>query len=182
MRSALFVTTACLALLAGCTSAPPLNFAVPNISPSTRKFDADLRAVSVSFAAPNEQTGEVPSNGEGIPQLWERAVVEALNKTSVFDDDSARKVNLFVKIQELDPPAGGFTMVTDTTAKYLLVNRKTGETLMEETISTKGIVPPGYAFVGVVRAKESINRAVQNNIQNFLQLLEARKVLTSKKQ
>jgi hypothetical protein len=114
--------------------------------------------------------------------LWERAVVEALNKTSVFDDDSARKVNLFVKIQELDPPAGGFTMVTDTTAKYLLVNRKTGETLMEETISTKGIVPPGYAFVGVVRAKESINRAVQNNIQNFLQLLEARKVLTSKTQ
>ena len=174
MRFAVSAATLCLTLLTGCTSAPPLNFSVPNVSPSNQKLDADLKAVSVSFAAPSEQTGEVPSNGEGIPQLWERAVVEAVNKSSVFDDESARKVNIFVKIQELDPPAGGFTMVTDTTAKYLLVNRKTGETIMEETISTKGIVPPGYAFAGITRAKESINRAVQNNIHDFLLQLEAK--------
>ncbi len=143
--------------------------------PSTHKLDADLRAVSVSYAAPNEQTGEVPSNGEAIPELWERAVVEAINKSSMFDDESTKKVNLFVKIQELDPPMGGATMVTDTSAKYLLVNRKTGETLLEETITNKGVVSPGYAFSGAVRAKESINRAVQNNIQEFLKRLDARR-------
>lgn len=168
--------TLLLAALSGCTSVPPLNFSIQSVSPSAHKIDADLRAVSVSFAAPNEQTGEVPSDGEGIPILWERAVVEAVNKSSVFDDESTRKVNLFVKIQELDPPAAGVTMVTDTSAKYLLVNRKTGETLLEETITTKGVVPPGYAFAGIVRAKESINRAVQNNIRGFLTKLEAQKV------
>ncbi|MEB2870329.1 UDP-N-acetylglucosamine acyltransferase [Pseudomonas rhizosphaerae] len=159
-------------LLTGCVSAPPLNFSVQGVEPSKRKLDADLRAVSVSYAVPSEQTGNVPSDGEGVPLLWERALSEAVNKSSVFDDESAKKVNLFVKIRELDPPAGGFTMVTDTSASYLLVNRKTGETILEETITTQGSVPPGYAFVGVVRAKESINRAVQNNIREFLSRLE----------
>ena len=176
MRSRIAVGTLLIALLSGCTSVPPLNFSVQSVSPSTHKVDADLRAVSVSFAAPNEQTGNVPSDGEGIPELWERAVVEAINKSSVFDDESTKKVNLFVKIQELDPPVAGVTMVTDASAKYLLVNRKTGETLLEETIITKGIVPPGYAFAGVVRLKESVNRAVQNNIRDFLAKLEAQKL------
>ena len=30
----------------------------------------------------------------------------------------------------------------------------------------------GYAFMGIVRARESVNRAVQNNITMFLQALE----------
>ncbi|MGY2222435.1 UDP-N-acetylglucosamine acyltransferase [Pseudomonas gingeri] len=164
-----------IALLTGCTSAPPLNFSVQGISPSTQKLDADLRAVAVSYAAPNEQTGNVPSDGEAIPGLWERAVVEAINKSAVFDDESTKKVNLFVKIQELDPPLGGATMTTDASAKYLLVDRKTGKTVFEETITNQGVVSPGYAFSGYVRAKESVNRAVQNNIQEFLRRLEARK-------
>lgn len=161
-----------ISLLTGCVSAPPLNFSVQGVEPSKRKVDAELRSVSVSYAAPSEQSGEVPSDGEGIPILWERALSEAINKSSIFDDDAEKKVNLFVKINELDPPAAGITMVTDTSAKYLLVNRKTGETILEETVTTKGIVPPGYAFAGIVRAKESINRAVQNNIQEFLSRLE----------
>ncbi|WP_256344830.1 UDP-N-acetylglucosamine acyltransferase [Pseudomonas gingeri] len=175
MHARIAIGALLITLLAGCSSAPPLNFSVQDVSPSTHKLDADLRAVSVSYAAPNEQTGEVPSNGEAIPELWERAVVEAINKSSMFDDESTKKVNLFVKIQELDPPMGGATMVTDTSAKYLLVNRKTGETLLEETITNKGVVSPGYAFSGAVRAKESINRAVQNNIQEFLKRLDARR-------
>ena len=172
MRSRAISALLLVSLLTGCVSAPPLNFSVQGVEPSKRKVDAELRAVSVSYAVPSEQTGEVPSNGEGVPMLWERALAEAINKSSVFDDDSAKKANLFVKIKELDPPAAGFTMVTDTSASYLLVNRKTGEKILEETITTKGSVPPGYAFVGVVRAKESINRAVQNNIREFLSRLE----------
>ncbi len=162
-----------LSLLTGCVSAPPLNFSLQDVEPSKRSIDADLRSVSVSFAAPSEQTGEVPSNGEGIPLLWERALVEAVNKRSVFDDDSVNKVNLFVKIKQLDLPAGGLTMVTDATASYLLVSRKSGATLLEQTITTTGSVPPGYAFYGHVRAKESINRAVQNNIREFLDRLDS---------
>jgi len=106
MHARIVIRALLITLLAGCASAPPLNFSVQNVSPSSHKLDADLRAVSVSYAAPSEQTGEVPSNGEGIPQLWERAVVEALNKSSVFDDESPKKVSLFVKIQDLDAPAG----------------------------------------------------------------------------
>ena len=107
MHARIVIRALLITLLAGCASAPPLNFSVQNVSPSSHKLDADLRAVSVSYAAPSEQTGEVPSNGETIPELWERAVVEAINKNSMFDDKSTKKVNLFVKIQELDPPTDG---------------------------------------------------------------------------
>ncbi len=33
-------------------------------------------------------------------------------------------------------------------------------------------MPAGYAFAGVIRARESINRSTQNNIALFLQALE----------
>ncbi|WP_338919230.1 UDP-N-acetylglucosamine acyltransferase [Pseudomonas silesiensis] len=172
MRLRVAASALLISLLTGCVSAPPLNFAVQDVSTSKRKLDAELRAVSVSFAVPGEQTGEIPSDGEGVPILWERSLSEAINKSSLFNDESAQKLNLFVKIKELDPPEAGITMTTDASAKYLLVNRKTGETLLEETITTQGVVPPGYAFAGYVRAKESINRAVQNNIREFLSRLE----------
>ena len=172
MRLRVAASALLISLLTGCVSAPPLNFAVQDVSTSKRKLDAELRAVSVSFAVPAEQTGEIPSDGEGVPILWERSLSEAINKSSLFNDESAQKLNLFVKINELDPPEAGITMTTDASAKYLLVDRKTGETLLEETITTRGVVPPGYAFAGYVRAKESINRAVQNNIREFLSRLE----------
>ncbi|MBH3395822.1 UDP-N-acetylglucosamine acyltransferase [Pseudomonas monteilii] len=172
MRFRFALAASLLLLLTGCVSAPPLNFSVQGVEPSKRKVDAELRSVSVSYAAPSEQTGDVPSDGEGVPFLWERALSEAINKSSIFDDESAKKVNLFVKIRELDPPEAGITMTTGASAKYLLVDRKTGATILEENITTKGVVPPGYAFAGYVRAKESINRAVQTNIQEFLSRLE----------
>lgn len=161
-----------ISLLTGCVSAPPLNFSVSDVEHSERKLDAELRSISVSYAVPSEQTGDVPSNGEGVPFLWERALSEAINKSSLFDDDSERKVNLFVKIRELDPPEVGATMVTDASASYSLVDRKTGERMVEATVTTKGAVPYEYALIGDVRAKESINRAVQSNIREFLNMLE----------
>ena len=40
-----------------------------------------------------------------------------------------------------------------------------------ETISSDGVVPMDYAFVGVVRAQESVNRAARNNIADFINIL-----------
>ncbi|MNP83226.1 hypothetical protein D3C76_1821120 [compost metagenome] len=63
-------------------------------------------------------------------------------------------------------------MVTNASASYSLVDRKTGEAMVEATVTTQGAVPYEYALIGDVRAKESINRAVQNNIREFLSRLE----------
>jgi len=172
IRNAL-VAASLLLVLTGCVSAPPLNFSVDGVQASTQKLDADLRATSVSYASPSEKTGDLPSDGEAVPQLWQSALQESLNRATLFDDDSSNKVNLLVKIMELDVPAGGITMTTTSMARYQLVSRKTGKVLFEKDIAAIGEVPPGYAFSGLVRIKESINRAVQNNIRSFLASLNS---------
>lgn len=132
--------------------------------------------MSVSFAGPNETRGEIPSSGEEVPGYWESALREGVNRISVFDDDSAQKVNIFVKITELDIAGGGLTMTTKARATYQIVNRKTGKITYEREVSTIGSVPVSYAFLGSTRIKESINRAVQENIRVFLEGISAAKL------
>ena len=42
-----------------------------------------------------------------------------------------------------------------------------------ESISSEGVVPMDYAFMGIIRATESMNRAVRNNIADFINSLES---------
>lgn len=129
--------------------------------------------MTVTLARPDEKTGDMPAGMEGlVPQLWQTALQDALNRMSIFQDDSSTKVNLSVKILKMEPPAAGASMTTTTAAKYELINRKNGDILYTQTIDSSGTVPWDYAFMGVTRARESINRAVQNNISQFLQSLD----------
>lgn len=165
-----------LAFLAGCASPPPLNFSVQGLEMSPNKIDANLRSMSVSFAGPNEARGEIPSNGEEVPRFWESGLREGVNRISVFDDDSTNKVNIFVKITELDIAVGGVTMTSKARATYQIVNRKSGKILYEKDVYTIGSVPGTYAFSGATRIKESINRAVQQNIRVFLDAISTAKL------
>ncbi|MBC3381800.1 UDP-N-acetylglucosamine acyltransferase [Serratia fonticola] len=91
---------------------------------------------------------------------------------AIFKDNSENKVSLSVKVLALDIPSFGVTFTTKTIARYELINRADGGIIYTQDISSVGTVSPGYAFAGIVRARESINRAVQNNITQFLQALE----------
>lgn len=172
MKKSLFIATFAL-MLAGCQSVPPINFSVPNVGYSTKKVEAELKSMTVSIARADEKTGDLPAGMETlIPQLWQNSLQESLNKMAVFNDDAPTKVNLSVKILKLDIPGAGFSMTTETAARYEILDRKTGAVIYTQDIVAKGEVPMDYAFAGVTRARESINRAVQNNITQFLQALE----------
>ncbi|WP_058836434.1 hypothetical protein [Luteimonas abyssi] len=159
--------------LAGCASNPPLNFSVPNVGVTAQKVDADMRSLTVSLARPDEAKGKIPAAAQHeVPQMWESALTEALNRMAVFSDNSNRKVSLSVKVLELDVPAFGASMTTQTTARYEIIDRESGSIIYTQDISASGVVPASYAFAGMIRARESINRSVQNNIAQFLQALE----------
>ena len=165
----LFVTV----LLAGCGSIPPLNFSVPNVGVSQKKIEAELKSMTVTVARPDEKTGGLPAGMEAmVPQLWQTSLTEALNTMAVFQDDSKEKVNISVKILKLETPGPGFSMTTTTAARYIIQNRETGDIIYSQDITSTGTTPGDFAFAGAARAKESINRAVQNNITQFLQALE----------
>lgn len=150
-----------------------MNFSVPNVGVSQKKIDAELKSMTVTIARPEEKTGGLPAGMEQVvPPLWQTALTEALNKMVVFQDDATKKVNLSVKILKLDVPSFAAGMTTQTAARYEIMDRKTGDLIYAQDIASTGEVPWDYAFEGLTRMRESINRAVQNNISQFLQALE----------
>lgn len=168
-----FVVAATLSI-SGCATKPPLNFSAPDVRVSHRKIDAELKSMTVTIARPDEKTGNLPAGMEVmVPQLWHTSLLEAVNKMAIFQDDSRRKVNLSVKILKLDIPIASVTFETNVGARYEVVDRKTGAILLSVDISSSGIVPFDYAFAGYVRQAESVNRSVQNNILQFLHVLES---------
>lgn len=172
--------------LVGCSTTPPANFSVPNVGLSKKKIDAEMKSLTVTVARPDEKTGDLDLNmvsmdfnGQGAsagdlatPQLWQASLTDALNRMAIFNDDSAKKVNLSVKILKLDVPLIGASFTTETTARYEIMDRKNGDLIFSQEISSSGTTPMDYAFMGIARMRESINRAVQNNITQFLQALE----------
>jgi len=158
--------------LSGCQPMPPLNFSVPNVGYSHTKLDAELRSITVTLARPDETKGNLPAGTEELPRLWESALEEALNRMTVFQDDAQKRVNLSVKILALDMPVFGASLTTNTIARYELLDRANGDIIYTEEISSSGTVPFDYSFAAIVRLRESINRAAQNNISQFLQALE----------
>ena len=173
-----------LLLSSGCigTKRLPVNFSAPNIGVSSTKLDAELKSLTISLARPDEAIGkiEVPlvwCHGDFCPislyvGVWKTALEEAFNRMAIFKDDSPRKVSLAVKILKFGVPSFGASMTTHASARYEIIDRSDGSIIFTTDISTSGVVPFDYAFNGLVRIHESINRSVQNNIIQFLQVLE----------
>jgi hypothetical protein len=134
--------------------------------------DADLRGITVTSGAPNERTGDLPPAVAGLTNTWKEATQEALARAAIFSDDSLHHVNLEVKILKFAAPAAGITFPTDTDARYTIVDRNTGAVIFTQVISAQGTTPMDFAFLGVIRARESINRSAQNNIAAFIRALE----------
>lgn len=161
------------ASLAACSTNPPLNFSVPNVGVSAKKVDAELKSLTVSLARPDEAKGKIPAQAQHeVPQMWQNALTEALNKMAIFRDDAPRKLSLSVKILAIDIPSFGASMTTKTIARYELIDRADGSIVYTQDVSADGEVPFNFAFAGIVRARESISRSAQNNIAQFLQALE----------
>ena len=163
-----------LLLSSGCigTKRLPVNFSAPNIGVSSTKLDAELKSLTVSIARPDEDAGEIDPGIGTHTGSWKTALEEAFNKMAIFKDDSPKKVSLAVKILKFDTPEFGAEMTTHASARYEIIDRSNGSIIFTTDVSTSGVVPFDYAFVGRVRALESINRSVQNNIIQFLQVLE----------
>nr|WP_313286896.1 UDP-N-acetylglucosamine acyltransferase [Stenotrophomonas pavanii] len=169
----LFLATAIAMSVAGCSTNPPLNFSVPSVGVSTKKIEGELRSLTVTLARPDEAKGRIPAQAQHeVPQMWQTALTEALNKMAIFRDDAPRKFSLSVKILAIDIPGFGASMTTKTIARYELIDRANGSIVYTQDVSAEGTVPFDYAFVGVVRARESLSRSAQNNISQFLQALE----------
>lgn len=160
------------ALVAGCAAPPPLNFSVPDVGVSTKKVDAEVKAITVTLARPDEKKGDMPMGIEGITNFWKESLQESLDRMAIFKDESKNKISIQVKILAFDIPSFGLEMSSKSIARYEIIDRNTGGIIYTQEFSAEGVVPVNHSFMGVTRARESINRAAQNNIKQFLQAIE----------
>ena len=160
-----------ISAMQGCTNLPPLDFTVQDVSPIDNRKDAEMKSITVGFAPQEQHQGAVEADAS-VPPIWKEALIDALNRSLAFRDDSDMKVNLSVRIVEADTPAMGASMTVTVGAIYEVMDRANGDLLFTETITTDGVVPFDYAFVGAVRAREAANRSVRNNIAEFISRLE----------
>ena len=170
--------------LFGCAEhMPPLNFSVPNVGVSQKKLDAEVRSLTVSMGRPDELTGPLEyimaesagtqlGTGGEFTNIWKNSIQEALDRMVIFRDDVNQKISISVKILKIDTPSAGAEMTTNIDAKYEIIDRSNGDIIYSRNIQSTGVVPFSYALLGFIRARESVNRAVQNNITTFLQDLE----------
>ncbi len=170
--------------LAGCgNQIPPLNFSVPNMGLSEHPLDAEVRSITVTLARPDEQVGQLDyqlaetagaglSSGIALTSVWQTSLQEAFDRTLIFRDDGSKKVSVAVKVLKLDVPGAGISFKTDTVARYEVIDRSNGDIIFSQDVASSGETPGNYAYLGIARARESINRAVQNNIALFLQAAE----------
>jgi len=159
----------------GCVSLPPVNFSAPNIGVSSTKLDAELKSLTVSVSRPDEATGEIDPGIAVHTGLWKTALEEAFNRMAIFKDDSPRKVSLAVKILKFETPTLTVGRTTHASARYEIIDRSDGSIIFTTDISTSASAAPTPGviyFAGVDGVHESINRSVQNNIIQFLQVLE----------
>lgn len=158
--------------LTGCAAPPPLNFSVPDVGVSKSKIDAEVKAVTVTLARPDEVKGSMPTGIEGIASFWKESLQESIDRMAIFKDGSSNKLSIQVKILAFEIPSFGASMNSKAIARYELIDRASGAIVYTQDITADGTVPFNHAFMGVTRARESINRAAQNNIKLFLQALE----------
>src|ERR1041385_8144381 len=101
-----------LLLVACATPMPTLEFTPGDITPVSKKLDADLRSITVSVALEQERLGEtqVGLSGnfyeQGFKASLKTALEEGLARSAVFDDLSRRKISLDRKSTRLNSSHG----------------------------------------------------------------------------
>jgi hypothetical protein len=153
-----------IALVAGCAAAPPSFTPIGEVSVQSDPAGLQNGQIKMIFGA------------DVIPLLWKNATESALAQSKVFDGTGERRFDVIVTIMMLKPPSEGLAINTPAKARYDVVDSKTRKIVYTIDVETVGRVAFGDSFSGAVRIRDSINRATQANIIEFINRLQAAKI------
>lgn len=160
-------------LISACNTIPPLDMTLTSI-PDVDQKELELKSVTVGYVA--KTRGITLDTNHLVPPAWETALEDSINRSLIFGDDKDRNITISVRINHFDLPAAGFAMTSSCGAVYEIMDRSDGNIIFTTDIRTSGTTPVDYAFAGVIRMQESMNRCVRNNIGTFLNKLDAAEV------
>lgn len=159
-------------LIAGCAVQPP-SF-TPVVAQTIGRHAGSLHSVSVQAAPESLQAGQIKMiwGSDEIPVLWKQATEAAILQSGVFTGRGERKYDVLVTILVMKPPAQALTVNTPAKARYDVIDAETRRILFSTEVDTVGRVALGDNFSGAVRIRNSISRATQSNVLEFLKRLQ----------
>lgn len=169
----LLIAISSVVSLTGCVTAPP-SF-TPIVSQTIGRHSGSLGSVSAQLDPNGLQDGQIKMvfGAEAIPILWRGATEAAISQSQVFDGQGDQKYDVIVTILVMKPPREGLTIKTPAKARYDVINAETRKIVFSTEVETVGRVAFGDNFVGMTRIKDSIDRATQSNIIEFLNRFQA---------
>ena len=170
IKNNLIYASLIILLGSACNTIPPLDMTLTSV-PDVDQKELELKSVTVGYVAKTRSV--TLDTNHLVPPAWETALEDAINRSLIFGDDKERNITISVRINHFDIPAAGFAMTSDCGAIYEIMDRSNGDIIFTTDVRTNGTTPVDYAFAGVIRVQESMNRCVRNNIGTFLNRLDA---------
>jgi hypothetical protein len=162
------------------------DFTVTELPPIKNSLNAELKDINITYQQQEEDRPTIRIQESCFSEeelttyidlAWAVALKDAFKRANLFDKSSAKKIDLHVNILEVQIPFIGTDATTSVSANYKIIDRATDKAIYDETLTTEATVPFSYAFIGAVRANESLNRSVQKNILTFINHLKAIRTL-----
>jgi len=152
----------------------PANYAPKVVQPSQTRIPHELKDVTVSAAASGEASGRLNDWVAWARGPWKEALGETLARMGIFEGGGAA-VSLSVRILKFESEGYG-DKVGSVTARYELIDAQSGRILYSGLIGSTATAPYTYAFLGETRIRESLNRAVRNNVAAFVEALRTTEI------
>ena len=160
-----------VAWLAGCASpASKEALVVDDASFGTRH----PYSVSISTSGGGETTAMSYTNipNEDLAAAIEESITTSGLFSSVIKGDGA-DYKLSVSLVSMTKPMFGFSFTINMEMAWSLVNARTCDVVMRESIKSSHTATAGEAFAAVTRIRLAVEGAVQNNIRQGLQEIAA---------
>ena len=129
-------------------------------------------SISTSGGGETSATGYTNIPNEDLASAIEESITKSGLFSSVIKGNSA-DYKLSVSLVSMSKPMFGFSFKIDMEMAWSLVNARTGDVVMRESIKSSYTATAGEAFAAVTRIRIAVEGATQNNIRQGLQKIAA---------
>ena len=167
----LVLVCAIIVWLAGCASPANKQALVADDTSYGVKHPYSV-SISTSGGGETSATGYTNIANEDLASAIEESITKSGLFSSVIKGNSA-DYKLSVSLVSMSKPMFGFSFKIDMEMAWSLVNVKTGDAVMRESIKSSYTATAGEAFAAVTRIRIAVEGATQNNIRQGLQKIAA---------
>lgn len=159
------------AWLAGCASPASRQALVVNDASIAAKHPYSV-AISTSGGGETGAMDYVNISNKDLAGAIEDSIISSGLFSKVIHGDGA-DYKLNVTLVSMSKPMFGISFTVDMEMAWSLVNTRTNEVFMRESIKSSHTTTMGEAFAGVTRVRLAVEGAAQNNIRQGLEKVAA---------